>query len=292
MTKEKTKKTSHAKTAHYDDSVLSFYMKEINRIPLLSRKEEDETARAAAKGNMAARNKLVNANLRFVVTVAKKYQGQGMPLSDLINEGNIGLINAVGYFDADKGYHFISYAVWWIRQAIMKALNDKSRMIRLPLNRTGELARINKARKEINESMSAKEEIQEIARLSNLDARHVNEILSISRDMVSLASPVDRAGELSAIGDFIEDDKYKTPEEAAMEAALSGEMKEVIDTLGGKEADIIRARYGIGNGVPKSLQEIGEAHNITKERVRQIEVKAIKRLKSPCQRHMLECYVA
>jgi RNA polymerase primary sigma factor len=292
MTKEKTKKANHSKTFSSDDSVLSYYMKEINKIPLLSRAEEEEAAREAAKGSMGARNKLVNANLRFVVTVAKKYQGQGLPLGDLINEGNIGLINAVGYFDVEKGYHFISYAVWWIRQGIMKALNDKSRMIRLPLNRTGELSRINKAQKEINESMTTKEELREIARLANLDAKHVSEMLNISRDMVSLASPIDRGGEPSTIGDFIEDDKYKAPEDAAMEAALRSEMNAVIDTLDEKEAEIIKSRYGIGNGVPKSLQEIGEAFNITKERVRQIEVKAIKRLKVPCQRRMLGTYVA
>jgi RNA polymerase primary sigma factor len=292
MTKEKVKKANHAKSFNSDDGVLSYYMKDINKIPLLTRAEEDEAAREAAKGSITARNKLVNANLRFVVTVAKKYQGQGLPLSDLINEGNIGLINAVGYFDVDKGYHFISYAVWWIRQGIMKALNDKSRMIRLPLNRTGELARINKARKEINESMTAKEEIQEIARLANLDAGHVNEIINISREIVSLASPIDRGGELSTVGDFIEDDKYKAPEDTALAAALNSEINEVLDTLDKKEAEILRSRYGIGSGVPKSLQEIGEAYNITKERVRQIEVKAIKRLKNPCQRRMLGTYVA
>jgi RNA polymerase primary sigma factor len=174
----------------------------------------------------------------------------------------------------------------------MKALNDKSRMIRLPLNKTGELSRINKARMEINESLSAKEEIQEIARMVDLDEAQVKEILSISREMVSLESPIDSAGNLSTVADFIEDDKYQPPEDAALDAALSKEVKAVLDTLDEKEAYIIRSRYGIENGVPKSLQEIGETYNITKERVRQLEVKAIRMLKAPCKLRMLENYVA
>ncbi|MDR2631842.1 MAG: RNA polymerase sigma factor RpoD/SigA [Spirochaetaceae bacterium] len=268
------------------------YLKEINRIPLLTREEEDAVARAAARGNRVARDKLVNANLRFVVNVAKKYQGQGMPLSDLISEGNIGLLNAIERYDVDKGYHFISYAVWWIRQAILKAICEKSRMIRLPLNRANELVQIEKARKVVQSDSSAEAEINEVARLLDMDAVQVSDLINISRDLVSLENPVYTDKDSSILGDFIEDENYASPDEHAVKATLQNDIEMVLKTLNKKEADIIRFRYGLGNSIPMSLKEIGDRFNLTKERIRQIEKKALKRLQHPSRQRLLECYVA
>ncbi|MDR2900294.1 MAG: RNA polymerase sigma factor RpoD/SigA, partial [Treponema sp.] len=192
-----------------DENSLSIYLKEINKIPLLSREDEEATARLAAKGDKAAKDKIVNANLRFVVNVAKKYQGQGLSLSDLISEGNIGLINAVEKFDVEKGYHFISYAVWWIRQSILKAICEKSRMIRLPLNRANELVQIEKAMKLVQEGKSSEEEINEIAKMLMMEPSMVANLISISRDMVSLENPVFAEQNSSTLGDFIEDEHYQ-----------------------------------------------------------------------------------
>ncbi|MDR0878883.1 MAG: RNA polymerase sigma factor RpoD/SigA [Treponema sp.] len=275
-----------------DENVLSMYLREINRIPLLSREDEDNAAREAAKGSKAARDKLVNGNLRFVVNVAKKYQGQGLPLQDLISEGNIGLISAVERYDVEKGYHFISYAVWWIRQSILKAICEKSRMIRLPLNRANELVQIEKARKLVQESHSEEGEIREIGKLLDMDESHVSDLISISRDLVSLDSPIYSDRDSSILGDFIEDEGYRAPDQNAIHNALQDDIESVLDTLNDKEADIIRLRYGLGEQSPMSLKEIGDQFNLTKERIRQIEKKALKRLQHPNRQKVLEAYVA
>ncbi|HOV39001.1 MAG TPA: RNA polymerase sigma factor RpoD/SigA, partial [Spirochaetales bacterium] len=211
--KKQPQKLQSEKSVSADENVLSLYLKEINKIPLLTREEEDRYARLAAQGDKDAREKLLKANLRFVVNVAKKYQNQGLPLSDLISEGNIGLINAIERYDVNKGYHFISYAVWWIRQAILKAICEKSRMIRLPLNRANELVQIEKARKLVQTSKTEDSEIREIARMLNMEEDHVAELVNISRDLVSLEAPVYSEKDSSSLGDFVEDAGYKHPEE-------------------------------------------------------------------------------
>jgi RNA polymerase primary sigma factor len=294
MTAMKTKQTK-TKEENFDmgESILSTYLREINRIPLLSREEEDTVAREIARGNKAARDRLVSANLRFVVNVAKRYQGQGLAIMDLISEGNIGLMNAIDRYDVDKGYHFISYAVWWIRQAILKAICEKSRMIRLPLNRANELVQIQKARKLVQDGQSTETEIREVARLLNMDEEHVAELLNISRDHISLDNPVyanDR--DSNALEDFIEDEQHEAPEKYVIDQALKRDIEEVLDTLDQKEATIIRFRYGLGNCSPLSLKEIGDRFNLTKERIRQIEKKAIKRLQHPIRQRVLKSYVA
>jgi RNA polymerase primary sigma factor len=275
-----------------DENILSMYLKEISRIPLLTREEEDTAAREAAMGNRAAQHKLANANLRFVVNVAKKYQGQGIPLSDLISEGNIGLLNAIERYDVNKGCHFISYAVWWIRQAILKAICEKSRMIRLPLNRANELVQIEKARKCIQDNGSGELEINEIGRLLSMEPEHVADLLNISRDLVSLENPVYDERDSSTLGDFIEDEHYASPEKYATNAALHDDIETILDTLDPKEADIIRCRFGLGEKAPMSLKEIGDHFNLTKERIRQIEKKALRRLQHPSRIRVLESYVA
>lgn len=286
------KRTKPVSDITSDENVLSMYLKEINRIPLLTREEEDKTARAAAAGDVKAREKLASANLRFVVNVAKKYQNQGLSLADLISEGNIGLLNAIERYDVDKGYHFISYAVWWIRQAILKAICEKSRMIRLPLNRANELVQIEKARKIVQGGISSDAEINEIARLLDMDASHVSDLINISRDLVSLESPVYTEKDSSTLGDFVEDGTYKSPDDAAIESSLREDIDMVLRTLSEKEAEIIRYRFGLNGSAPMSLKEIGDRFNLTKERIRQIEKKALKRLQHPSRRQYLESYVA
>jgi RNA polymerase primary sigma factor len=285
-------KTKESRNTGSDENVLSIYLKEINRIPLLTKEEEFQTAQAAAGGDKRAQDKLVSANLRFVVNVAKKYQGQGLPLSDLISEGNIGLLNAIERYDANKGYHFISYAVWWIRQAILKAICEKSRMIRLPLNRANELVQIEKARKLVQDGHNADTEIHEIARLLDMDADHVSDLVNISRELISLENPVYADRDSSLLGDFIEDENYRSPDEHIIDRALHDDIETVLGTLNKKEADIIRFRFGLGNNTPMSLKEIGDRFNLTKERIRQIEKKALKRLQHPSRQRLLESYVA
>ncbi|HHU36853.1 MAG TPA: RNA polymerase sigma factor RpoD/SigA [Treponema sp.] len=277
---------------NYDNNILSTYLKDINKIPLLTRDEEYDIAIKAAAGNVAAREKLVQANLRFVVNVAKKYQNQNIPLLDLISEGNIGLMNAVERFDATKGYHFISYAVWWIRQAILKAISEKSRMIRLPLNRANELVQIEKARKEVDASKGEENELRQIAELLNMTQDHVRDIINISRDMVSLDVPVFTDSDGSTIGDFIEDNQSEQPEEVMMEIALQDDIDKVLSSLTEKEARVLQLRFGLNGNRPMSLKEVGDQFDLTKERIRQIEKKAIKRLQNPARMSRLAAYVA
>jgi RNA polymerase primary sigma factor len=275
-----------------DENVLSIYLKEINRIPLLTREEEDKYARAAKLGEQHARDMLVKSNLRFVVNVAKKYQNQGMPLSDLISEGNIGLINAIERYDVDKGYHFISYAVWWIRQAILKAICEKSRMIRLPLNRANELVQIEKARKMIEGVMTEDEEIREIARLLEMAPEHVADIVAVSRELVSLETPVFDERDSSVVGDFVENSSYVAPEDYVVEQNLKSDINAVLHTLSDKEREVVEYRFGLNGRRAMSLKEIGDRFHLTKERIRQIEKNALRRLSQPNRSELLESYVA
>jgi len=275
-----------------DENVLSIYLKEINRIPLLSRAEEDTYARGAAAGEKLAKEKLIRANLRFVVNVAKKYQNQGMPLSDLISEGNIGLMNAIERYDVDKGYHFISYAVWWIRQAILKAICEKSRMIRLPLNRANELVQIEKARKTLEGARTEDEEIREIARLLEMAPEHVADLVAVSRDLVSLETPVFDERDSSVVGDFVENSAYTSPEDFVVDQNLKSDINAVLETLSDKEREVVEFRFGLNGQRAMSLKEIGDRFKLTKERIRQIEKNALKRLSQPNRAEILESYVA
>ena len=274
-----------------DENTLAIYLKEINRIPLLSREDEEKYATLAAQGDKEAREILIKSNLRFVVNVAKKFRNKGLPMSDLINEGNIGLINAIEKYDVTRGYHFISYAVWWIRQAILKAIGEKSKMIRLPLNRFGELVQIDKARKVMYETLGREPDASEIAEHLNMDRRDVAELLNISREYVSLDAPV-KAGtrDASLVGDFIEDKNVPQPEDAAVNESLRTEVGKLLEKLPEKEAAILKQRYGLGGEKPKSLKEIGDLFHLTKERIRQIEKRAILRLKAMPMTQELQAY--
>jgi len=275
-----------------DENILSIYLKEINKIPLLTREEEDVIARKAVKGDKLAQDRLVRSNLRFVVNVAKKYQNQGLPLDDLISEGNIGLINAIDKYDPEKGYHFISYAVWWIRQAILKAIYEKSRMIRLPLNRANELVQIEKIRKELSKLNGEDPDTAEIASHLNMNEKDVKALISISQELISLESPTFGEEDHSVLGDFIEDENYKAPDSIVMEKLLSDDINSALGTLTEKESEILEYRFGLNGRKPHSLKEIGDKYDLTKERIRQIEKKAISRLQHPSRTQFLEAYVA
>ena len=271
---------------------LSMYLNEIRNIPLLSADEEASLVKEAAGGNKVARNKLVESNLRFVVKIAKEYVNRGIEFEDLIDEGNAGLIQAVNHFDPNAGVKFISYAVWWIRQSIMKALYEFGHEIRLPMNRANELVNIEKARKLIGENKSEAAQAKEIADMLGMDEGIVRNLMSVSREMKSLDRNVrDDAGS-ETFGELIADDKYKTPEDETMENALHEDMEEVLSNLSPKEERILRLRYGFDGREPMSLKEVGDEIGLTKERIRQIEKHALSTIRLPSRSRKISAYVA
>ena len=283
----------NTKYSDSDNEVLSSYLKAIDKIPLLTYDEEYEIALKAKNGDKKAREKLINANLRFVVSVAKKFRGQGMPLEDLINEGNIGRMTAVDKFEPEKGYHFISYAVWWVRQAILKALAEQSRPVRLPLNRSNELIQIVRAKNDLIHNKGISDpSVDEIAAASGLDVTLVKNLLEVTRDMISFDSPIkgDEEGD-SSYFDFVED-KAQSPEEDVVNHMMEKDVRGLLSVLGEKERDIIEKRYGFNGNEPMSLKAIGDEYNLTKERIRQIEKAALQKLRNNGESVGLEYYSA
>ena len=292
MTKKRNRKSQKAEKLNDNEDIVDSYLREISLIPLLSREEEENAARESAQGSMAARDKLIKANLRFVVKVAKKYQGRGLPLLDLVNEGNIGLIKAVERYDVERGFHFISYAVWWIRQSILMAIAEKARPIRVPLHWNTKLMEIERARRLFQDSPNPGNEIEQIAEQVGMEPEKVQELLILGQDALSLEQPVNDTNTSSSFGDFLENKDQMSPEDHAVSISLQEEIKKVLETLEDREAEIIRARYGLDNHRPLSLEEIGDRFHISKEGIRQIENKAIKQLQSPERRSRLEAFVA
>lgn len=276
----------------YDDETITAYMKDLSRIPLLTAEEEKEVALKAAEGSRAAKNKLVTSNLRFVVAIAKTYQGNGFELADLISEGNLGLMSAVEHYDVTKGYKFISYAVWWIRQSIQKALSDRSRAIRLPMNKVNEIHQIEKARSMVESDKFESEQITEIAKILGMKASYVRELLNFNQDMVSLDAPIDEKRSNASFGEIYCDEINPTPEQEALAKALKTDVDSALRTLKPKAERVMRMRYGIGGYKAMSLKEIGDECGLTKERIRQIEKGAVQTLQSPSRRRRLEAYVA
>lgn len=273
-----------------EDTALTLYLRDIEKIPLITREEEYDLALKAKSGDSYARERLVNGNLRFVVSIAKQFQNRGLPLIDLISEGNIGLLTAIDKFEPEKGYHFISYAVWWIRQAILKAIGEKSRMIRLPMNKSADLIQILQARTNLEKNGMDDVSIEDIARECNMDSKDVLEIMQISRDVSSLDAPVN-TGEDTSYGDFIECDKPR-PDEIVMDEALKASVARILDTLPEKERGIITLRFGLDNREAMSLKEVGEIYHLTKERIRQIEKKVLSNLADIQEVKELKAYIA
>jgi RNA polymerase primary sigma factor len=277
-----------------EGNALHYYFREISRLPLLSREEEEKCAMLAAQGNKAAREKLINGNLRFVISIAKKYQGKGLPFEDLISEGNIGLMSAIEHYDVEKGCRFITYAVWWIRQAITKAMQEKVRMIRLPLNKVNELNMITQAR-QVMQSDEGREddmEIREAAMYLKMAPEKAVDLMSISQEVVSLDTPIVHDESTYSMQDFIEDECSQSPEQEAVNSLLRKDLNKVVDGLEKKAAKVIRYRYGLGDSAPMTLKEVSDHCNFSKERARQIERRALIKLQRSPDCEKLSAYIA
>ncbi|WP_147678201.1 sigma-70 family RNA polymerase sigma factor [Algibacter pacificus] len=269
---------------------LDKYLQDISKIPLITAEEEVELAQLIKKGDQKALDTLTTANLRFVVSVSKQYQNQGLSLPDLINEGNAGLVKAAKRFDETRGFKFISYAVWWIRQAILQALAEQSRIVRLPLNKIGSINKINKAYSFLEQENERAPSAQEIASKLDLTLSDVKQSMKISGRHVSMDAPF-QEGETSNLYDVINSGESPKPDSGLMQDALNIEVNRALNSLSEKEAEVIRHYYGISRKQPMSLQEIGDSFGLTRERVRQIKEKGIRRLRQASKSKVLKTYL-
>jgi RNA polymerase primary sigma factor len=284
------KKVRKRKKSSFSDSSISWYLEQINKIPLLSREEEDTLARGSREGDEAAKNKLIQANLRFVVSIAKKYQTSGISLLDLINEGNMGLIKAAEKFDPDRGFHFISYAVWWIRQAIILAISQKASLIRLPLNRTADIQKIEKVNKKLENKLGREPTPAEIAEDIDMNDEEINHLRNITQDFISLDSFYGDSEDTTILS-MIVDSRIDSPDRKVLDESLKNALDDILSTLTESEREILRMRYGLNGYEPMSLQQIGDKFHLSKERIRQIEKKAIRRLRHPSRSQKLKSFL-
>jgi RNA polymerase primary sigma factor len=270
---------------------LDLYLKEINNTPLLTREQERDLAKRIRKHDERALHELVQANLRFVVSIAKQYVNQGLSLADLVNEGNLGLIKAAYRFDEKRGYKFISYAVWWIRQAMLQALAEQSRIVRLPLNRAGTLYRIGKAARQLDQELGRSPEVEEIARKLKLPNDEVRDTMQIANSHLSLDASFSNDQEENSLVDYLADDNLEAPDEQTYVNALSEDMQKALDTLTDRERQILSLYFGLEGEEPLTLEEIGKRMDLTRERIRQIKEKAILRLRHNSRSKYLKGYV-
>jgi RNA polymerase primary sigma factor len=273
-----------------DSHSLDKYLQEIGKVDLLTAEQEIEYSIKIKHGDQVALEKLVKANLRFVVSVAKQYQNQGLSLGDLINEGNLGLIKAAKRFDETRGFKFISYAVWWIRQSILQALAEQSRIVRLPLNRVGALNKIGKAYNSLEQEYEREPTAAEIANELEMDLEEVSETLKMSNKHVSMDAPFTQ-GEENSLLDVLASDENPLPDTSLMSDSLKSEIERVLSTLTEREAEVIRLYFGFDGEHSLTLEEIGEQFNLTRERVRQIKEKAIRRLRHTSRSKNLRAYL-
>lgn len=287
---EVVKPTNKEESETFGGSSIGWYLESINKIPLLSRLREDYLARAARMSHSRAKDELIKANLRFVVSIAKKYQTSGIGLLDLINEGNLGLIRASERFDPDRGYHFISYAVWWIRQAIILAISQKGSFIRLPINRTADIHRIEKVNKMLEEKLGREPTANEIAQELDVELSEVRNLRNMTFDYVSLDAKVGDSDDNSFFV-MVEDKTAESPMKKVEEESLTDALQKVISTLTPNEQEILRLRFGLTGNDPMSLQQIGKQFNLSKERIRQIEKKALRRLRHPSRSMKLQVFM-
>ena len=269
--------------ADTDDDTLSLYLKEIRRIPLLSKDEEKELARSAKRGDAEAKRKIAASNLRFVVSVARKYRNQGLSFMDLISEGNIGLIRAVDKFDVDKGCHFITYAVWWIRQSILHAIAVKSGLIHLPVNQSYKMLQLKKLTHEDGEQESGEMDIHKAAERLNIDYSMARHLLQYQTDYISFDALAFDEENGCKVADLVKDEKSNAPDDVAINRAMQNEIGEALSGLSERESEIIRYRFGIDGQMVLTLEEIGKRFNLSKERIRQIENRTLKKLRHCAQ---------
>jgi RNA polymerase primary sigma factor len=271
---------------------LEQYFLEIGKVDLLTAEEEVELAIKIRNGDEDAKDKLVLANLRFVISVAKMFQNQGIPLSDLINEGNVGLIKAAKRFDETRGFKFISYAVWWIRQSIMSAVADQSRVVRLPLNRVGNLTKLHKAYRDLEQEYERKPTTEELAKILEMSSDDVAYILQISSRQVSMDAPLSNSDENNnTLMDVLHNEDQSMPDKDLMNDSLKNEVANALFALDKREAEIIRLSFGIGGDHSATLEEIGQRFNLTRERIRQIKEKALRKLRTSKRSNKLKDYL-
>ena len=266
------------------------YLKEIGKVPLLSGEEEIELANRMAEGDEYAKKRLAEANLRLVVSIAKRYVGRGMLFLDLIQEGNLGLIKAVEKFDYQKGFKFSTYATWWIRQAITRAIADQARTIRIPVHMVETINKLIRVSRQLLQELGREPLPEEIAEELDMPVERVREILKISQEPVSLETPIGEE-EDSHLGDFIQDDNVPVPAEAAAATLLKEQLGEVLDTLTDREQKVLRLRFGMNDGRARTLEEVGKEFDVTRERIRQIEAKALRKLRHPSRSRKLRDYL-
>lgn len=266
------------------------YLKEIGQIKLLTLEEESKLADRIMEGDSEAKNILAEANLRLVVSIAKRYVGRGMLFLDLIQEGNIGLMKAVDKFDVSKGYKFSTYATWWIRQAITRAIADQARTIRVPVHMVETINKLARVQRQLTLELNREPTEEELAKKMNTTVDKIREIYKISQDPVSLETPIGEEDD-SHLGDFIKDERSLSPEEFATNEMLKDEISQVLETLTEREEKVIRLRFGLEDGKPRTLEEVGQMFGVTRERIRQIEAKALRKLRHPSRSRKLRDYI-
>ena len=272
------------------DDPVKVYLKDIGKVALLSTEEETELAERMMQGDERAKKRLSEANLRLVVSIAKRYVGRGMHLLDLIQEGNLGLMKAVEKFDYTKGFKFSTYATWWIRQAITRAIADQARTIRIPVHMVETINKLIKVSRQLLQELGREPSPEEIAKAMNITVEKVVEIQTIAQDPVSLETPIGEE-EDSNLGTFIPDDKTASPSDTVASAMLKKQLVSILDTLTPREEKVLRLRYGIDDGKPRTLEEVGKEFNVTRERIRQIEAKALRKLRHPSRSKKLKEYL-
>ena len=284
---DEDKEDGSSETVAPTEDPVKIYLKEIGRVPLLTSDEESELARRILDGDEEASQRLVEANLRLVVSIAKRYLGRGMQFLDLIQEGNLGLMKAVEKFDHTKGFKFSTYATWWIRQAITRAIADQARTIRIPVHMGETINKIKKASSQLLHENGHEPTVEEIADYLNTPIDKIREAMRASQEPVSLETPIGEE-EDSHLGDFIPDESALTPQEAAAQAMLKEQLNSVLATLTPREEKVIRLRFGLDDGRPRTLEEVGDEFEVTRERIRQIEAKALRKLRHPSRSKKLK----
>ena len=274
------------------ENSIKLYMREMGAIPMLSFEEEKHYAQLAAQGNVEAKNKLIEANLRLVISLAKHYQGCGLSFQDLIQEGNIGLIKAADKFDVEKGFRFSTYASWWIKQAISRAIADQSRTIRIPVHMTENISKVKNAERDFTTKLNRDPSLEELASVLSLSVEELVEIKSYMMDTTSLDIPVGDEDDGTTVASFVEDIKFTNPADTIAKEADAEVVNAVLGTLSEREADVLRRRFGIGFNHPMTLEDIGKEYGLSRERIRQIESKALRKLRHPSRAGILKSCMA